>query len=141
MRRAVVFTAVCVSIALVIAAVSGAAPSSRKTAKAQAPDHVCANLIKSRNAHSYPPDRQWIWAIPTGCVFTRDLPSPAGCTSDPDIGCASPPTVHVRYQRRDYAFHLTLKGVPAKAKGIWTSGGKRRLLVTHDGRSKGRQKL
>ena len=141
MRRPVVFTGVCVSIALTIAAASGAAPVSRKAAKAQPPDRVCANLIEARNAHSYPPDRQWIWAIPTGCVFTRDLPSPTACTPDPDIGCASPPDVHVRYQRRDHVFHLTLKGVPAKAKGIWTPGGTRRLLVTHDGRSKGRQRL
>jgi hypothetical protein len=119
MRRPVVFTGVCVSIALTIAAASGAAPVSREAAKAQPPDRVCAS----------------------GCVFTRDLPSPTACTPDADIGCASPPDVHVRYQRRDYVFHLTLKGVPARAKGIWTSGGTRRLLVTHDGRSKGRQRL
>ncbi len=115
---------------------------AQKGSRTQATDRVCASLIQSRNAYLYPPDRQWVWTIPNGCVFTTDRPRPEGCTSDRYLGCASPPDVHVRFQRRDYVFHLTLRGVPAKARGISTLGGARRLLVTHDGRApKTRQKL
>jgi hypothetical protein len=143
MKRVGVTSGVVIALVLAGATISGAASHSRAGVRLfQAADRVCTNLIRSRNAHSYPPDRQWVWAIAKGCVFTRDLLRPADCTPDPDIGCASPPDVHVRYQRRDYIFHLTLRGVPAKAKGIWTAGGTRRLLITHDGRSpKVRQRL
>jgi hypothetical protein len=75
-------------------------------------------------------------------VFTRDLPRPAGCLVDRELGCAVAPDVHVRFQRHDYVFHLTLKGSPPKALGIWTRSGTRTLLVAHAGRgSKARQRL
>ena len=56
-------------------------------------------MIGTRNGHFYPSLRQWVWKIPRGCVYTRDLPRPAGCTADPDLGCAAAPDVHVRFQR------------------------------------------
>jgi hypothetical protein len=139
MRRAVAFAVIPLAVALVSSTVSGAA--SRTSSSRQATDRVCANLIGLRNAHSFPPDRRWVWRIPNGCVFARDLARPAGCASDPELGCASPPDVHVRFQRRDYVFHLTLRGVPAIARGISQLGGTRQLVVTHDGRARTRQRL
>jgi hypothetical protein len=48
--------------------------------------------------------------------------------------------VHVRFQRNEYVFHLTMKGSPANALGLARAGTQ--LLVTHDGRgSKTRQRL
>ena len=134
MKRATGFLLLALALAMTSVTVSGAASRS-----AQRSDSVCAGLVKARNAHSYPPDRQWVWTIPSGCVFTRDLAQPSGCTSDPEFGCLAAPDVHVRFQRKEYVFHLTLKGSSKKALGITRST---RLLVAHDGRgSKARQKL
>jgi hypothetical protein len=118
----------------------GLAVTGAGAGEPQATDRACASLIRSRNAHSYPPDRQWVWALPGGCVFTRDRPRPAGCSNDRDLGCIATPDVHVRIQRREYVFHLTMKGSPAKAIGLARAGTQ--LLVAHDGRgSKARQTL
>ena len=134
MKRATGLVLLALALALTSVAVSGAAGGSRQTS-----DTVCANLISARNAHSYPPDRQWVWTIPKGCVFTRELPRPSGCTADRELGCIAAPDVHVRFQRKDYVFHLTLKGTSAKALGVTR---RIRLLVAHDGRgSKSREKL
>jgi hypothetical protein len=138
MKRVVNAAIAVLTVATASGAISGAVGAG---ARVNTVDRVCAGLIKSRNAHSYPPDRQWVWEIPHGCVYTRDLPRPTGCSADPDLGCAAPPDVHIRFQRRDYVFHLTFRGVPAKATGIWNATG-RRLLVTHDGRApKRRERL
>jgi hypothetical protein len=135
MKRATSLVLFALALALASMTVSGAAGGST-----QRSDAVCANLIKARNAHSYPPDRQWVWTIPRGCVFTRALPRPKGCTPDPELGCLAAPDVHVRFQRKDYVFHLTLKGSSDKALGI--ARRPTRLLVAHDGRgAKARQKL
>lgn len=141
MKGAGVVSAV-LGIALAVGTVSGSAsPPTRVRAHSHVAERLCANLVKARNAQSYPPDRQWVWTIPNGCVYTRDLPRPLGCTADPDTGCLAPPDVHVRVQRREYVFHLTLRGVPTSAKGLWNATGKR-FLVTHDGRGrKTRQRL
>jgi hypothetical protein len=143
MKRALVFAVLALATAFVIAGVSGAASATARTgSKSQGRDRVCAALIRSRNPYSYPPGREWVWTIANGCVFTRDLPRPAGCLVDRELGCAAVPDVHVRYQGRESVFHLTLKGSPAKALGISNSGAARQLLVAHDGRgSKARQKL
>jgi hypothetical protein len=140
MRRAVIFVAVAFAVAVTGAAASGAAPNGQQRSTAQAADRVCANLIKTRNRRAYASLKQWVWTIPNGCVFTRDRPRPAGCTADPDLGCAAPPDVHVRYQHRDYVFHLTLRRVPANAKGI-VNPPYNRFLVAHDGLSTKRQRL
>src|SRR3954467_2314970 len=129
-------------LALVLTAASDAA-SHKNQGGAQShatDDRVCASLIRSRNTHFYPPYRQWVWKIRSGCVYTRDLPRPAGCTADLDIGCAAPPDMHVRFQRREYVFHLTFRGVPAKARGLWNATG-RRFLVAHDGLTPARERL
>jgi hypothetical protein len=143
MKRILVLAVLALATGLVIAGVSGAASSTVRTSpKAQPGDRVCATLIRLRNPYAYPPTRQWVWTIPSGCVFTRDLPRPAGCIVDRELGCAAAPDVHVRFQGRESVFHLTLKGSPAKALGISSSGATRELLVAHDGRgSKARQKL
>ena len=79
MKRATIFAAVCLALTLVSAAVSGAAANvAQKGSRTQATDRVCASLIQSRNAYLYPPDRQWVWTIPNGCVFTTDRPRPGG---------------------------------------------------------------
>ena len=141
MKRVVVLSAL-LGIVLAGGTVSGAAsPTTGLRAHSQSGDRFCVSLTRARNAHSYPPDRRWVWAIANGCVYTRDLPRPQGCTADPETGCLAPPDVHVRVQRREYVFHLTLRGVPAGAKGLWNAAGKR-FLVTHDGRGrKTRQRL
>src|SRR5438445_135731 len=113
-RAGVLFVA---GLALALAAVSGAA------SRMQTVDRVCSNLVNSRNPHAYPPDRLWVWTIPNGCIFTTERPRPAGCTPDPDLGCAAPPDVHVHLRGRDYVFHLTMKRTPANARGITTIGG------------------
>jgi hypothetical protein len=134
MKRAAGLVFLAAALALTSVVVSGAAGARTHTS-----DSVCTSLTKARNAHSYPPDRQWVWTIPTGCVFTRDLPRPSGCNADPELGCIAAPDVHVRFQRKGYVFHLTLKGSSDKALGV-THGV--RLLVAHDGRgSKSRQRL
>ena len=141
MKRAGALSAV-LGLVLAAGAVSGAAsPTTGLGAHSRSGGRFCASLTKARNAHSYPPDRHWVWTIPDGCVYTVDLPRPRGCSADPDTGCLAPPDVHVRLQRREYVFHLTLRGVPALAKGVWNATGKR-FLVTHDGRGrKTRQRL
>jgi hypothetical protein len=141
MRRVAAFAIACLLGGLVTGAVSGAAPNAaHKPPAAQMVDGACAKLAKLRNAHSYPPDRQWVWVIPTGCVFTRDRPQPTRCTSDRDLGCIATPDVHVRFQRKEYVFHLTMKGSPANALGLARAGTQ--LVVAHDGRgSKARQTL
>jgi hypothetical protein len=130
---------VCAGILIaLVTTVVGATAAPHTTTAA---DRICTSLVAARNAHSYPPDRQWVWTIPNGCVYTRDVSRPAGCSADPDIGCSAAPDVHVRFQRREYVFHLTLRGVPAKAKGLWNATG-RSFLVAHDGRApKTRQRL
>jgi hypothetical protein len=132
-----------VSISAVLAfsatSVSGAAPQGNRTGtQAQAQDRVCAALIKfGRNRYSYPPDVDWVWEIPTGCVFVRDRGPTADC---PVTECTLPPDVHVRYRQRGYVFHLTLKGLPETAKGMIRRG--RRMIVATDGRApKSRRRL
>jgi hypothetical protein len=49
--------------------------------------------------------------------------------------------VHVRFQRREYVFHLTLRGIPAKARGIWNANAGRRFVVAHDGLTPARERL
>lgn len=138
MNRAVALAVVSLAIAFVGAATG----SLSAAAPIHVGDRVCAELIRARNPHSYPPGRVWVWAIPHGCVFARELPRPAGCVVDRELGCAAAPDIHVRFRGRESVFHLTLKGSPAKARGISSTGGTRQLLVAHDGRgSKVRQKL
>jgi hypothetical protein len=137
MKHAGVVAGVWVAAVLGFAAVSGA------RAQTQAVDRVCASVrAEYKFFGAYPPGPKWIWSIPSGCVFLRDRPQTADCQGRADDGCTPSPDVHVRYQRRTYVFHLTLKGVPAKVKGIWTAGGTRTFIVAHDGRPpKARQRL
>jgi hypothetical protein len=132
MKHRVVF-AVVVTVALAATALSTAMPN--RPTSGLAADRVCATLREERNPRLYAGLRAWVWTIPDGCVYTTERPLPAGCTRDPDLGCASPPNVHVRFRGRDYVFHLTMKGTPAKARGI-AAGPYRRLLVAHDGHAR-----
>jgi hypothetical protein len=130
--------------ALAAAGVSGATSHAKPAGiQRQAADRVCTSVAKEYKFFgAYPPGPKWVWTIPSGCVFLRDRPQTADCQGRADDGCALPPDVHVRYQRRSYVFHLTLKDLPAKAKGIWTAGGQRIFIVAHDGRPpKTRQRL
>jgi hypothetical protein len=137
MMRAGVVLGVLLTAVLGFAAVSGA------SARTQAVDRVCSNIrAEYKFFGAYPPGPRWVWSIPSGCVFLRDRPQKADCQGRADDGCTPPPDVHIRYRRRTYVFHLTLKGLPAKAKGIWTAGGTRIFIVAHDGRPpKARERL
>jgi hypothetical protein len=131
-------------LALAAASASGATSHAKRAGtQTQAADRACASVIKEYKFYAaFPPGPKWVWTIPSGCVFLRDRAQTADCRGNADDGCALPPDVHVRYQRRTYVFHLTLKGLPAKAKGVWTAGGQRRFIVAHDGREpKTRQRL
>jgi hypothetical protein len=124
-----------------VATVVGVSGATAARHAATARDRVCANLVAARNSRSYPSIPRWVWTIPSGCVYTSDRARPAGCSPDPDLGCSAPPDVHVRFRHRDYSFHLTLRGLPAKAKGLWTATGPS-FLVAHDGLApKRRQRL
>jgi hypothetical protein len=127
-----------VSIAAVVLAVASASG-----AQTPARDRVCAATVKLYKSYAaIPPLPHWVWAIPSGCVFTRDRPPSAGCqASDVRDGCVSPPDVAVRFRGRSYVFHLTLRGVPAKTEGIWRIGGARRFVVAYGGRQPQRQRL
>ena len=127
-----------VSIAAMVLAVASA--SSAHTAVR---DRVCAATVTQYKSYAaYPPLPHWVWAIPSGCVFTRDRPPSAACqASDVREGCVSPPDVVVRFRGRSYVFHLTLRGVPAKTEGIWRVGGARRFVVAHGGRQPQRERL
>ena len=105
-------------VGAVLLVVSGTA--STATPQRPAADRVCAAVRQEYKRYaSFPSLPHWIWTIPHGCVFVRDLAPTADCrATDVRNGCAPPPDVHVRYRRRAYVFHLTLKGVPAKAKGL-----------------------
>jgi hypothetical protein len=142
MKRAGLLLGVFTLFVLAAAGISGAMSHARAAgAHAGATDRVCASLIKSgRNRFSYPPDVDWVWQIPNGCVFLRDRAPTSDCPSGDLDTCTPPPDVHVRYRQRSYVFHLTLAGLPAADRGIPRRG--RRMIVTADGRTpKSRRKL
>jgi hypothetical protein len=136
--RAGVVVGVVLLLALGGAAVSGAKPHR------QVADSRCAAVGNEYKSFAALPSLpHWVWTIPYGCVFIRDrAPTPDCQHTDVRNGCAPPPDVDVRYRGHTYVFHLTLKGVPTKAKGLWTAGGTRRFIVAHDGvPPKSRQRL
>ena len=134
-KRVGVGLAAIAAVVLAVASASGAQTATR--------DRVCAATVKQYKFYAaVPPLPHWVWAIPSGCVFTRDRTPSAGCqASDVRDGCVSPPDVVVRFRGRTYLFHLTLRGVPAKTEGIWRVGGARRFVVAYGGRQPQRQRL
>jgi hypothetical protein len=114
---------------------AGAGAVSTATPQRLGEDPLCAAVrAEYKVSAALPSLPHWVWTIPHGCVFVRDrAPTPECQRTDVRDGCVSPPDIHVRYRGRSYAFHLTLKGAPEKAIGIWKAGGARRFFVTHDG--------
>jgi hypothetical protein len=134
-KRVGVGLAIIAAVVLAVASASGAQTAAR--------DRVCAATVTAYKSYAaYPPLPHWVWAIPSGCVFTRDRPPSAGCqASDVREGCVSPPDVVVRFHGHSYVFHLTLRGVPAETEGISRIGGARRFVVAYSGRQPQRQRL
>src|SRR6266536_38239 len=142
MKRAGLLVVIAALLLPAVAGMSSATPHANGTGtQAQATDRVCATLINAgRNRYSYPPDADWVWEIPSGCVFLRDRAPTSDCPSGDLDSCIPPPDVHVRYQQHGYVFHLTLEGVPGAPKGLLRRG--RRMIVGADGRApKNRRRL
>jgi hypothetical protein len=120
-------------VGAILLVLSGTASSA--TPQRPAVDRVCAAVRQEYKRYAAVPSLpHWTWTIPHECVFVRDLAPTADCqATDVRNGCAPAPDVHVRYRGRAYVFHLTLKGVPTKAKGLWIAGATRRFIVAHDG--------